>query len=75
MIAQRMMHRDAVPIVDDGGQPVPHTPDRIKQLFDEELARILRELPENAPSEAAEQFKQARDISEKMIVSGEFTPV
>jgi len=75
MIAQRMRHRDAVRIVDEDGQPVPHTPDRIKQLFDEELARILRELPENAPSETAEQFKQAREISEKMIASGEFTPV
>ncbi len=75
MIAQRIRHRDAVPIVDDSGQPVLHTPDRIKQLFDEELARILRELPGNAPPEAAEQFKQARDISEKMIASGEFTPV
>ena len=75
MIAQRIRHRDAVRIVDEDGQPVLHTPDRIKQLFDEELARILRELPENAPSETAEQFKQARDISEKMIASGEFTPV
>ena len=75
MIAQRIRHRDAVRIVDEDGQPILHTPDRIKQLFDEELARILRELPENAPSETAEQFKQARDISEKMIASGEFTPV
>jgi len=75
MIAQRMRHRDAVRIVDDGGQPVPHTPERITQLFDEELSRILGELPKNAPADIREQFKQARILSEKLIVSDEFTPV
>ena len=74
MIAQRMRHRDAVRIVDDAGQPVLHTPERITELFDEELARILRELPASTPPETAEQFRQARAISEKMIVAGEFTP-
>jgi len=74
MIAQRMRHRDAVRIVDDAGQPVLHTPERITELFDEELARILRELPASTPAETAEQFRQARAISEKMIVAGEFTP-
>jgi malate synthase len=75
MIAQRIRHRDAVPIVDDGGQSVVHTPQRITQLFDEELSRILRELPGDTSSETIEQFKQARLLSEKLIVSGEFTPV
>ena len=75
MIAQRVRHRDAVRFVDESGQSVPHTPERITQLFDEELSRILRELPENAPSETIEQFKQARLLSEKLVVSSEFTPV
>jgi malate synthase len=75
MIAQRMRHRDAVQIVDDRGQPVSHTPERIHQLFDEEMSRILGELPESTPSETIEQFKQARLLSEKLIVSAEFTPV
>jgi malate synthase len=75
MIAQRMRHRDAVRIVDDAGQPVSHTPDRITLLFDEELSRILAELPGDTPSETVDQFKQARVLSEKMIVSGEFTAV
>jgi hypothetical protein len=64
-----------VRIVDDGGQPIAHTPERITELFDEELSRILRELPENTSSETIAQFKQARFLSEKLIVSGEFTPV
>jgi malate synthase len=75
MIAQRIRHRDAIKIIDDGGQPISHTPGRITQLFDEELSRIQRELPANTPNETKEQFQQARILSEKLIVSGEFTPV
>lgn len=75
MIAQRMHHRDAVQIVDDNGKPVSHTPERVAQLFDEELSRILHELPANAPAETREQFKQARVLSEKLIISGQFTPI
>jgi malate synthase len=75
MIAQRVRHRDGIRIVDDTGQPVSHTPERVTQLFDEELSRILRELPDNTPSETIEQFKQARGLSEHLIVAGEFTPV
>jgi len=74
MIAQRVRHRDAVRITDDNGQPVPHTLERVSAIFDEELARILRELPPGTPAETIEQFKQARAISERMIVTGEFTP-
>jgi len=73
MIAQRLRHRDSVSITDDGGS-VLHTPERITQLFDEELIRILRELPGDTSPETAEQFKQARALSEMMILSGEFTP-
>jgi malate synthase len=75
MIAQRMRHSDKARIVDENGKPVVHTPERITKVFDEELDRILRELPADTPGETPEQFKQARAISEKMIVTGEFTPV
>jgi malate synthase len=75
MIAQRMRHRDAIRIDDENGQPVAHTPERITRLFDEELDRILRELPADTPADTSEQFRQARSMSEKMIVTGEFTPV
>ena len=75
MIAQRVRHRDAVPIFDDHGQPVLHTPERITTLFEEELARILRELPQGAPAEATQQFQRARAISEQMIVTDDINPV
>ena len=41
MIAQRMMHSDAVEIVDETGKAVRHTPEFIARLFDEELDRLL----------------------------------
>jgi malate synthase len=77
MIAQRMLHRDEVPIFSsDGAMALPsaHSHASISRLFDEELARILRELPANAPAGAAETFSQARNITERMIQTEEFTP-
>lgn len=74
MIAQRLRHRDAVAVLDERGQPIAHTPELVTRLFDEELKRILRELPAGAPEESTERFTQARLLSERMILSGEFNP-
>jgi malate synthase len=74
MIAQRVLHRDLVAIHDEQGYPVKHTPQFITQLFDEELHRLLKELPAGASAEEAERFRQAREISQAMIVDGEFDP-
>jgi malate synthase len=75
MIAQRVMHRDLVRVEDAQGNPVKHTPEFITQLFDEELERLLKELPVNSGPEDADRFRRAREISEAMIVNGEFNPV
>ncbi|MFP5213867.1 MAG: hypothetical protein ACLGPL_10875, partial [Acidobacteriota bacterium] len=76
MIAQRMLHRDKVRIVDGEGNPVEHTPELIGRLFDEELERILTELPpEEASADAVEKYRQARRISEDMIMRNRFNPV
>ena len=75
MIAQRLLHRDAVEITDEAGRPVRHTPELITQLFDEELSRIISELPPGTPAEVSETDRAARQISEQMIVRGEFDPV
>jgi malate synthase len=74
MIAQRVLHRDFVPIADEQGQTVKHTPQFITQLFDEELARLLKE-SSGMSAEEADRFRRAREISEGMIVNGEFNPV
>jgi len=74
MIAQRVLHRDLIRIEDDLGRAVKHTPAFITQLFDEELARLLAELPGNSAPGEADRFRRAREISEAMIVNGEFNP-
>src|SRR5881628_2255520 len=45
MIAQRILHSDKVAVSDDDGRPVHHTREYISQLFEQELDRILKELP------------------------------
>jgi malate synthase len=74
MIAQRVLHRELISVHDERGQAVKHTPEFITQLFDEELERLLSSLPANADPEEAERFRRAREISEAMIVNGEFNP-
>ena len=75
MIAQRVLHRDLVAIQDEDGKQVKHTPEFITRLFDEELERLLRELPANSDPQEQERFRRAREISEAMITNGEFNPV
>ncbi|MGC1449863.1 MAG: hypothetical protein WA830_07495 [Candidatus Sulfotelmatobacter sp.] len=74
MIAQRVLHRDLVAVQDEQGEAVKHTPEFITRLFDEELDRLLAELPAGATPEEADRFRRAREISEAMIVNGEFNP-
>jgi malate synthase len=75
MIAQRVRHSDLVRITDEHGVPIKHTPEFITGLFDEELERLLRELPAGAGEEDRERLRQARALSEGMIVNGEINPV
>jgi malate synthase len=75
MIAQRVLHRDLVRVDDQDGRAVKHTPQFITKLFDEELERLVRELPAETPREEVERFQRAREVSEAMIVNGEFNPV
>jgi len=70
MIAQRMRHNS---VVDDAGKIVAHTPEFITQLFDEELEKLLANPGRDLGT--AETFREARRISEAMIVNGEFDPI
>jgi malate synthase len=74
MIAQRIRHRDRICVLDDAGRAVPHTPEFIHQIFYEELERILGELPSGTACEVSERFTRARQVSERMIREGNFTP-
>ena len=74
MIAQRMRHAAQVEILDDNGTPVRHTPELIRQLFDEELDRLLHESATADDPQAAATLREARAISEEMIRREEFDP-
>jgi hypothetical protein len=43
-------------------------------MFDRELERILRELPEQAGAEDRDRFRLSRELSEQMILLGRFDP-
>ena len=62
MIAQRMRY------------PGRATPPSLHGIFDEELRRILAELPPNASPEDTERYTRARELSERLITSSQFDP-
>jgi len=71
MIAQRMRHRKTVKIT-NAGAAVEHTPELISRIFDEELEKILSSVPGAAAD--ADRYREARTISEAMILNEEFDP-
>jgi malate synthase len=75
MIAQRLRHRDSIEVLDENGQDVKHTPEVVTRLFDEELERIIRELPSDTPSSVVGTYREARRVSQEMIDRDEFDPV
>jgi malate synthase len=72
MIAQRVRHNEHVDIVDDNGSRISHTPQLITQLFDEELEKLISNPGKDLGTQ--ETFREARRISEAMIVNGEIDP-
>jgi malate synthase len=72
MISQRVRHSREVPVVDDSGNPVPHTPELITRLFDEELEKLLANPGRDLGT--SETFREARRMSEAMVVNQEFDP-
>ncbi|MGC1371348.1 MAG: hypothetical protein WA824_04340, partial [Candidatus Sulfotelmatobacter sp.] len=73
MIAQRVRHK--VQVGGDDGKPVTHTPEVTTKLFDEELAKIQKNLPTEIDRKAAITLPEARRIAEEMIVQGHHSPV
>ncbi len=75
MIAQRLKHSNQIEILGENGRPVPHTPELIHDLFDQELDRLLAESAKSGDPSAANTLREARRISEEMIRRSEFNPV
>jgi malate synthase len=74
MIAQRIRHRDCLEM-EEASDQIRHTPETVSQMFDQELDRILRELPAGASVPVIESYRAARDISELLIRNQEFDPI
>jgi malate synthase len=77
MIAQRVKHADKVEVLDENGQAIPHTAELTHQLFDQELERLVQEGAKTSGEGAEEQaarLREARRLSEEMILRGEFNP-
>lgn len=74
MIAQRIRHRDCLEM-EEASDQIRHTPETISQMFDQELDRILRELPVGADALVIEKYRAARHISEFLIRNQEFDPI
>jgi malate synthase len=75
MIAQRLKHAHKIEILGENGRPVPHSPELIHDLFDEELNRLLAESEKSSDANAPDTLREARHISEEMIHRNEFNPV
>jgi hypothetical protein len=69
-----MQHSGKVEILDERGAPVRHTPELVRDLFDEELDRLLRETAKESDPQVALTLREARRISEEMIRRAEFDP-
>jgi malate synthase len=54
--------------------PGGYTPPSLSAMFDEELERILNELLPGTTGESRARYRQARDLSERMILAGAFDP-
>jgi malate synthase len=73
MIAQRVLHKVKVP--GDDGQPVEHSTTLVTRIFDEELAKIQRDLPAEIDRQAAQTLPEARRMAEELILQGRHSPI
>ena len=63
MIAQRTLHK--LRVADGASGEMTHSPELVARLFDEELDRLIRELPEAGD---AATYREARERSEGMVL-------
>src|SRR5579863_5769480 len=73
MIAQRVLHK--VKVADGQGKLVEHSSALITKIFDEELAKIQKDLPDEIDRKESAALPEARRIAEQMIVKGYNSPI
>jgi malate synthase len=77
MIAQRVRHKVKVQGDEarDDGKTLEHSPAMVTRLFDEELAKIEKNLPPEIDRDAAATLPKARRMAEEMIVQKHHSPI
>jgi len=73
MLAQRLEHSHVTPVLDENGRPVRHTLELLSRIFDEELEKLLADPPRGERG-TPETLREARRISEAMVLNHEFDP-
>jgi malate synthase len=73
MIAQRVRHK--VRVDGEDGKTVQHSAELVTRIFDEELAKIQKDLPAEIDRKASATLPEARRIAEQMIVQGHHSPI
>ncbi len=73
MIAQRVRHK--VQVQGEDRKPIEHSFPLVSRIFDEELARIQKDLPDEISRKAKSTLPEARRIAEEMIVQGHHSPI
>ena len=74
MIAQRIHHRDRVPVQDAAGNAASHAAEDVTRVFDETLEHLIA-TPTGKDPGSSETLREARRQTEEMIQRGWFDPV
>jgi malate synthase len=74
MLAQRVRHRERVAVLDESGAAVLHDEALLARVLDEELAQLIRELPQGRDAGDAATLTEACRQSRWSIESGVFDP-
>lgn len=75
MLAQRVRHRSRVRIVDEKGVPVEHDSALLVRVLDEELSRLIGELPQGRDGGDANTLTEACQQSRWSIEREVFNPI
>jgi malate synthase len=74
MIAQRTLHASKLNLEDGPKGRVELTAQLVTSLFDQELERLVSEMGPGSDPEETQKLRQARRLSEQMIVGKKFNP-
>ena len=75
MLAQRVRHRDAAPVLDADGALVPHDEALLARVLAEATDEQIAALPQSTESDAPETFQTASTQTKHSIENAQFDPI